>query len=326
MTKLLEVNFLSKQFNHQAIIEDLSFTLYRGEIISIVGPSASGKTTLLRILSGLEQPSSGSIRMEGKDISKIKANKRNISLVFQQSLLFPHMTVEENVSYGAKLANKKRNEKIFQLLDAIGMKEFKNYYPSEISGGQQQRVALARAIATEPEVILFDEPFSHLDLRLRKELRTWVRKFLVERNMTAIFVTHDTEEAMLLGNRVAIFHEGTFQQFDENETLYKKPKSPFVANFIGGHLVLDKTHFVPFSSCHLLKPENSGPYKCYGATLQHVTYQHGQKIGHLFVKELNQNLSLPVKDIELEGGLKIYIPKQSIQSFSLNYTGSLYRS
>lgn len=320
MTKLLEVNSLSKQFNHQAIIEDLSFTLYRGEIISIVGPSASGKTTLLRILSGLEQPSSGSIRMEGKDISKIKANKRNISLVFQHSLLFPHMTVEENVSYGAKLANKKSDEKSFQLLDAIGMKEFKNYYPSEISGGQKQRVALARAIATEPKVILFDEPFSHLDLRLRKELRTWVRKFLVERNMTAIFVTHDTEEAMLLGNRVAVFHEGTFQQFDEKETLYEKPTSPFIANFIGGHLVLDETHYVPFSSCHLQKPEMSVPYKCYGAILQHVTYQYGQKIGHLFVNELNQNLSLPVENIELGDGVRIYIPDQVIQSFNTNKT------
>lgn len=319
MTKLLEIKSITKKFYGHPIIKDLSFDLSRGQIMSIIGPSGSGKSTILRILSGLEQPTDGSILMNGKEITAIKANKRNISLVFQDSLLFPHMTIEENVSYGGKLAKKKNKNETIQLLEAVGMEKYKRYYPSEISGGQQQRVALARAMATEPEIILFDEPFSNLDINLRQDLRRWVRNFLVERNMTAIFVTHDIEEAMLMSEYIAIFHNGIFQQYSDKDTLYKNPNSSFIAHFIGGHLIIDETHYAPFSSCKLNIPENQVEFKSYEAVLKQFTYQHGQKIGYFDVNQLNQNISLPIKnDLKIEDKYTIYIEINRIESFSSN--------
>ena len=314
MSHTLDVQHLSKQFNQDLILSDLAFQLKKGEILSIVGPSGSGKTTLLRILAGLESPSQGSIHMYGKEITFQKANRRDISLVFQQPLLFPHMTVQENIAYGAKLAGKKNNNKISELLKSTGLDRFKNHFPSEISGGQQQRVALARAMATEPEIILFDEPFSSLDPKLRYQIRYWVRDFLVDQSITGVFVTHDTEEAMIMGDRLALFHEGSFQQIDKAEVIHKHPANSFVADFLGGHLVIDEQHYVPLKECSL-DPFNEQEVRSYNGMLQHITFQNGQAIGHIFLEDLDHKVSLPLQEYVSGEEVTLYIKESSIRTF-----------
>lgn len=253
--------------------------------------------------------------MNEEDVTWKKANKRSISLVFQQPLLFPHMTVKENINYGAKLAKKFSTKKTTKLLQAIGLESYQDYFPSEISGGQQQRVALARAMATEPEVILFDEPFSSLDPQLREELRYWVRRFLVERSITSIFVTHDTEEAMLMGDRVAIFHEGHFQQINTPSFLHKKPANPFVAKFLRGHLVLNNHQYAPLPACRVTLNSKETAAVTFHASLQHVTYQHGQAIAHLLIDELNEKISLPLDEAQIFEKVLINIDHFDIQNF-----------
>ncbi|ARI78867.1 heme ABC exporter ATP-binding protein CcmA [Halobacillus mangrovi] len=316
MTIALEIYQLTKNFNQQPIFKDLDFKLNKGEVLSVVGPSGSGKTTLLRVLAGLESPTKGNILMNDHEITNKKANKRNISLVFQQPLLFPHMTVIENIRYGAKLAGNKDDSKIQQLLEAIGMNPYQDFFPGEISGGQQQRVALARAMATDPEVILFDEPFSSLDPNLRSELRFWVRKFLEEHSITSLFVTHDIEEAMIMGDRVGIFHEGIFQQIDQPELLHEYPANAFVANFLGGHIILDKTKHVPLKDVTLSPPEIDVEIMALKGFVQHTTYQNGLVFHHILIKDLNQNIILPKKTPEINHHVTLYVPVASIREFT----------
>ncbi|MGR9047683.1 ABC transporter ATP-binding protein [Halobacillus faecis] len=312
----LEMKNITKTFNQDTILKDLTFQLKKGEIISIVGPSGSGKTTLLRILAGLEKPTDGEMIMNGKNITKQKANRRSISLVFQQPLLFPHMTVKENIAYGAKVSKKYKEEKIDSLLDAIGMARYRDYYPSEISGGQQQRTALARAMATEPEVILFDEPFSSLDPALRQDLRYWVRDFLASRETTAVFVTHDMEEAMIMGDQIAVFEGGNFQQIGTAETLHKSPANIRVASFLGGHLILNDHEFTPLHAVQVGTRKTSENGVSYHATVEHITYQHGRPVAHLYVHELEKKISIPVDETLDTREVQVTIPKGSIQTFS----------
>lgn len=313
----LEIKNMTKRFNSDTILNKLSFQLHKGEILSIVGPSGSGKTTLLRVLAGLEKPTDGSIFMNGREITKQKANKRDISLVFQQPLLFPHMTVMENIVYGAKVSKKYNMEKTDSLLNAIGMAKYQDHYPSEISGGQQQRTALARAMATQPEVILFDEPFSSLDPSLRQDLRYWVRDFLVDQKTTAIFVTHDIEEAMIMGDKIAVFVEGQFQQIGKAKTLQESPANLLVASFMGGHLILGEEEYVSLQGVSLATPKDSQGGRIYEATLQHVTYQHARPIAHLHIHSLDEKVSLPVQhEAELQEKVTLYIPDSEVRRFN----------
>ncbi|MYL51277.1 ATP-binding cassette domain-containing protein [Halobacillus litoralis] len=312
----LEMKNITKTFNQDTILNDLTFHLEKGEIMSIVGPSGSGKTTLLRILAGLEKPTEGEIIMNGKEITKQKANRRSISLVFQQPLLFPHMTVKENIDYGAKVSKKYKAEKIESLLEATGMARFRDHYPSEISGGQQQRTALARAMATEPEVILFDEPFSSLDPSLRQDLRYWVRDFLASRETTAVFVTHDMEEAMIMGDQIAVFENGKFQQIGTVETLHQSPANMRVASFLGGHLILNDHEFVPLHAVQLGSQKTSENGVSFHASVEHITYQHGRPIVHLYIRELEKKISLPINESLPKQEVQVTIPCDSIKTFS----------
>lgn len=312
----LEIKNMTKHYNSETILNGLSFQLQQGEILSIVGPSGSGKTTLLRVLAGLEKPNDGSVFMYGREITKRKANKRDISLVFQQPLLFPHMTVMENIVYGAKISKKYNKEKTDALLAAIGMGKYQDHFPSEISGGQQQRTALARAMATEPEVILFDEPFSSLDPSLRQDLRYWVRDFLVNQKTTAIFVTHDMEEAMIMGDKIAVFEEGQFQQIGKAKTLQESPANLLVASFIGGHLILSEREYVSLQGITLSPPTDRKAGRVYEATLKHVTYQHARPIAHLHIHSLDEKVSLPVQhEDELQENVTIYVPDSEVRRF-----------
>ncbi|MGP4062710.1 heme ABC exporter ATP-binding protein CcmA [Halobacillus sp. H74] len=312
----LEVKHVVKQFNKDTVLNGLSFQLAQGEILSIVGPSGSGKTTLLRILAGLEKPTAGTISMNGREITNQKANRRDISLVFQQPLLFPHMTVEENIVYGAKVSKKYKKEKTDKQIAAIGMDHYRSHFPSQISGGQQQRTALARAMATEPEIILFDEPFSSLDPNLRQELRYWVRDFLVKQGTTAIFVTHDLEEAMIMGDQIALFQEGDFQQIGKARAIHESPANRKVASFIGGHLILDENQFVPLMEISLNPTGSVNDTISYDGKIEHITYQHGRAIAHIHIKELNQKISIPVAEKSpLPSEVTLTIPESSVRTF-----------
>ncbi|SFK36955.1 sulfate transport system ATP-binding protein [Halobacillus dabanensis] len=312
----LEIKNMTKNYKSETVLNELSFQLQQGEILSIVGPSGSGKTTLLRVLAGLEEPTNGSIFMYGEEITKQKANKRDISLVFQQPLLFPHMTVMENIVYGAKISKKYKKEKTDALLTAIGMGKYQDHFPSEISGGQQQRTALARAMATEPEVILFDEPFSSLDPSLRQDLRYWVRNFLVKQKTTAIFVTHDMEEAMIMGDKIAVFTEGQFQQIGKAKTLQESPANLLVASFMGGNLILSEEEYISLQEITLSPPTDRKADRIYEATLLHVTYQHARPIAHLHIHSLDEKVSLPLQhEDELQENVTIYIPDSEVRRF-----------
>jgi ABC-type Fe3+/spermidine/putrescine transport system ATPase subunit len=204
-----------KAFNDQIVFDQVRLEMKQGEILSLVGPSGTGKSTLLRCIAGLEQLTLGQIYIEGIDVTNLQANKRPVVMMFQQTLLFPHMTVLENVTYGLKMRKvkkKRRNEEGMELLEKVEMAKYANYYPYECSGGQQQRIALARALITKPKLLLLDEPFSSLDTDLRSSIRDWVRRLLKEEEITAIFVTHDKEESMIMGDLVAVMERKRFNK------------------------------------------------------------------------------------------------------------------
>lgn len=245
---LLECQQLKKDFSGKRVFDDLDLSFWPGELISLVGPSGSGKTTFLRCLAGLEKVDGGRIVLDGKDITESRIGQLPIVMMFQQPLLFPHLTVMENIVYGlkAKGANRKdiKLSAGFGMLKKIDMEDFAEHYPYQLSGGQQQRVSLARALIVKPQILLLDEPFSNLDAELRATIRSWVKGILQQEGVTALFVTHDQEEAMIMGDRIAVLKAGTIQQTGRPLEVYRSPSSKIVAEFFADGLVFDDS-FVP---------------------------------------------------------------------------------
>ena len=238
----LELAKLSKLFGSTRAVHDLNLHVDRGEILSILGPSGCGKTTTLRMIAGLEVPTSGSILSEGRDITKLPARMRNMGMVFQNYALFPHLDVFENIAFGLKtrgLDAATVTRRVSKSLDAVRMQGYERRAVHQLSGGQQQRIALARALAIEPEVLLLDEPLSNLDPSLREELRDQIRSIIRELEVTTIFVTHDQQEAFSLADRVAIMDAGVCRQVGKPADVYNRPADVFVAGFLG------KANFLP---------------------------------------------------------------------------------
>ncbi|KGX90537.1 ABC transporter [Pontibacillus halophilus JSM 076056 = DSM 19796] len=317
MTKpYLSLQQASKAFHHRTVLEHIHFSMEKGEILSIVGPSGSGKSTLLRCLAGLETFSTGKLYINGQDVTDVEANKRSVSYVFQQPLLFPHMNILQNIGYGLqfkKVSKQKRKELSSELLQQIGLRDYATAYPHELSGGQQQRVSLARSLAVSPDLLLLDEPFSSLDQQLRIEMRAWVRQFLKAEGTTAIFITHDREEAMMMGDRVAVFQDGRFQQVGEPQAVYRKPATPFVAKFYSDTLLLDDTRYIPV---HCLKLQKSNQADAFKATVQHPVFVHGKTLYTVFVQALDQRVTLE-GDLTLEVNETVYLSyhARDIQTF-----------
>jgi iron(III) transport system ATP-binding protein len=229
---------VSKSFqNREAAVGQLSMVVREEEVVVLLGPSGSGKTTLLRLIAGFERPETGMIVIGETVVSSPEAfippEQRGVGMVFQDYALFPHLTVEENVGFGIPQKNGRRAERIRWFLDMIGLAPLRRRFPHELSGGEQQRVALARSLATQPRVLLLDEPFSNLDADLRPRLRVELKRILRRLGCTTIFVTHDQEEAFELGDRVAVMNRGRVEQIDTPERLYHKPATLFVADFVG---------------------------------------------------------------------------------------------
>lgn len=232
----LELTHIHKAFGTSVAVQDFSMQIERGEFISFLGPSGCGKTTVLRMVAGFEQPTSGSIQLEGKELAGLNANKRNIGMVFQQYALFPNMNVVDNISFGMKVAGADRATMLTradEMLSLIHMRDFAKRFPHQLSGGQQQRVALARALAIQPQVLLLDEPLSALDAKIRVELRREIRAIQRQLGITTIFVTHDQEEALSIADRIVVMNRGFIEQIGTPRDIYNSPQTQFVASFIG---------------------------------------------------------------------------------------------
>ena len=223
-------------------VKGISFSVAPGTLTTILGPSGCGKTTTLRMIAGLEQPSAGTIKIMGKDVTGFSPAERNVSLVFQSYALFPHMSVLDNVMYGLKssgVAVDEAKRRALAVLDSVGLNGYHTRWPAELSGGQQQRVAVARALVLEPAVLLFDEPLSNLDARLRRSMREEIRALQQRMKLTVVYVTHDQGEALAVSDQIIIMNEGRIAQMGTPRELYNLPQSEFVASFMGDALMLD---------------------------------------------------------------------------------------
>ena len=236
--KKVKVEFknIVKKFNETTAVDNISCHFEPGTLTTLLGPSGCGKTTSLRLIAGLERATSGNILIDNEDVTITPATDRDVSMVFQSYALFPHMSVLENVSYGLKMINVKKTEYVEKSIDTlklVGLENYENRMPSELSGGQQQRVAVARAIVLEPKVLLFDEPLSNLDAKLRRQVREDIRSIQQKLAVTTIYVTHDQEEALAISDKVIVMNNAIIAQQGTPKELYSAPKTKFVANFIG---------------------------------------------------------------------------------------------
>ena len=232
----IEVRHVTKRFGDFVALDDVSVDIPTGSLTALLGPSGGGKSTLLRIIAGLEQPDSGSIEIAGEDSTELPPQQRNVGFVFQHYAAFKHMTVRGNVAFGLEIRKRSKHEvkdRVDELLALVHLSQFADRYPSQLSGGQRQRMALARALAVEPQVLLLDEPFGALDAKVRKELRDWLRRLHDEVHVTTVFVTHDQEEAMEVADEIVVINNGAIEQIGSPDQLYDQPVNDFVMNFLG---------------------------------------------------------------------------------------------
>ena len=232
----VEFRNVVKRYGVATAVAGISFTVENGTLVALLGPSGCGKTTTLRMIAGLELPSEGRILIAGRDVTNLNATQRDVSMVFQSYALFPHMNVLENVSYGLRrsgLAKNAASERAHVGLAQVGLAGYEGRQPSELSGGQQQRVAVARALVLEPSVLLFDEPLSNLDARLRRQMREEIRELQQKLRLTVVYVTHDQQEAMAVSDRIIVMNAGQIEQQGTPRNLYERPATPFLARFMG---------------------------------------------------------------------------------------------
>ena len=239
--KLIDIKNISKSFDDNLVLDDLNLYIRENEFLTLLGPSGCGKTTLLRILGGFEKPDQGRILFQGKDITDLAPNKRQLNTVFQKYALFTHMTIAENIAFGLKIKKKSKSyiqDKIRYALKLVNLDGFENRYPDSLSGGQQQRIAIARAIVNEPKVLLLDEPLGALDLKLRQDMQYELIRLKNELGITFIYVTHDQEEALTMSDTIVVMNQGYIQQIGTPEDIYNEPENAFVADFIGESNIL----------------------------------------------------------------------------------------
>lgn len=242
--KLIDLTHITKSYDGQKVLDDLNLYIRQNEFLTLLGPSGCGKTTTLRILGGFENPDSGNIIFDGKDITNLPANKRQLNTVFQKYALFTHMTISENIAFGLKIKNKSKNyinDKIKYALKLVNLEGYENRSPDSLSGGQQQRIAIARAIVNEPKVLLLDEPLGALDLKLRQDMQYELIRLKNELGITFIYVTHDQEEALTMSDTIVVMNQGYIQQIGSPEDIYNEPENAFVADFIGDSNIIAAT-------------------------------------------------------------------------------------
>jgi sulfate transport system ATP-binding protein len=291
---------VSKFFGKTSVLENITFHVAEGEALVLLGASGSGKTTILRIIAGLEQPYTGKIVLHNKDVTELPARERGVGVIFQSYALFPKMTVEKNIGYGLRIRHRPRKEvkkTVNELLELVQLQEHRKKYPSQLSGGQQQRVAIARTLAYNPEVLLFDEPFGALDAQTRGHLRREIRALLKKVNVPAIFITHDQEEALELGDRIAVINVGHIEQIGTPYQVYNNPATEYVATFLGAANILDgvvRRDYVEIGSAQI------------PARLDEEKFKEGQAVKLIFRPEdvlLSKTQALPAGHACLSSGI-----------------------
>lgn len=238
----LELKEIKKSFTEgEAVLDNISLEISKGEFITLLGSSGCGKTTTLRIIAGLEQPDAGSVWLDGREVTGLEPNQRDVNTVFQNYALFPHMNVAENIGYGLKLKKVPKSEirkKVFQMLELVQLEGYEKRKPSELSGGQKQRVAIARALVNNPKVLLLDEPLGALDLQLRRAMQIELKHLQKKLGITFIYITHDQEEAINMSDRIAVMKDGRIEQIGTQDEIYNHPKTSYVATFVGNANIL----------------------------------------------------------------------------------------
>jgi sulfate transport system ATP-binding protein len=232
----IEVNGIVKKFGNFVALDDVDINVASGQLTALLGPSGGGKSTLLRIIGGLERPDSGEVRIDDREITGVPAQRRNVGFVFQHYAAFKHLSVFRNVAFGLEVRKRPKDEirrRVHELLELVHLEQFADRLPAQLSGGQRQRMALARALAVEPSVLLLDEPFGALDAKVRRELRDWLRHLHDEVHVTTLFVTHDQEEALEVSDEIVVINQGRVEQVGTPDDLYDKPANDFVMEFLG---------------------------------------------------------------------------------------------
>jgi spermidine/putrescine transport system ATP-binding protein len=254
---MIELVEIEKQYEGQVVVHPLSLVIEEGEFLTLLGPSGCGKTTILRMIAGFEQPTQGNIILSGKNVTSDPPNQRDLNLVFQHYALFPHMTVEENISFGLKMKKIPKEQQKVRVEEAVHMTQLSaltSRYPHQLSGGQQQRVAIARAIVNKPKVLLLDEPLGALDLQLRKNLQTELKHLQRTLGITFVYVTHDQEEAMMMSDRIVVMNNGRVEQIGSPKEIYATPRTLFTATFIGENNI-----FTSSKGLFAVRPEKLRP-------------------------------------------------------------------
>lgn len=250
----IQLENVFKEYNGTTVVKDVSLKVNDGEIIALLGPSGCGKTTILRIIAGLIPMSSGKILFDDKDVSNFSSQKRNTAMVFQNYALFPHLNVEENIAFGLKirkLSKLKIHDRLTKIIKSVELEGYENRKIQELSGGQRQRVALARALVIRPDILLFDEPLSNLDEKLRVTMRKSIKKLQREFGITSVYVTHDQEEAMAIADHIAVMNNGEIQQYTTPYEIYEKPRNAFVASFVGQANLFECVPYLFNEKCYI---------------------------------------------------------------------------
>lgn len=241
---IVEIRNVNKIYADNHVVHDLKLEIYEGEFLTMLGPSGCGKTTILRMIGGFEETTSGEILIEGENVEEKEPFQRNVNTVFQSYALFPHLTIFKNIAYGLKMKKVPKEEikkRVQEMLELVQLNGYDKRYPSQLSGGQKQRVAIARALINNPKVLLLDEPLGALDLKLRKEMQLELKNLQKKLGITFVYVTHDQEEALTMSDRIAVMNQGYLDQLDTPEGIYEKPKTKFVADFIGESNIFEAT-------------------------------------------------------------------------------------
>lgn len=271
--RLIDLQHITKIYDDNTVLDDLNLYIRENEFLTLLGPSGCGKTTTLRIIGGFEKPDNGCVLFNGKDITNMPPNKRQLNTVFQKYALFPHMTIAENIAFGLKIKGKTKSyiqDKIRYALKLVNLDGYENRMPDSLSGGQQQRIAIARAIVNEPKLLLLDEPLGALDLKLRQDMQYELIRLKNELGITFIYVTHDQEEALTMSDRIAIYNKGKIEQIGTPKEIYEHPVSAFAADFIG------ESNFLPVD----ILEDNAG------RALLKVKSENGSVIEYSHTKEL----------------------------------------
>jgi sulfate transport system ATP-binding protein len=307
---MITATSVSKQYGDFAALDDVTLEVEPGSLTALLGPSGSGKSTLLRVIAGLEVPDTGTVVLDGEDVTHVPPQRRGVGFVFQHYAAFKHMTVRDNVAFGPRIRKRPKAEvaaKVDELLEVVGLAGFQNRYPSQLSGGQRQRMALARALAIEPRVLLLDEPFGALDANVRAELRAWLRRLHDEVHVTTVLVTHDQEEAMELADRIVLLDAGSVAQAGAPRELYDNPASDFVMGFLGPVARVGGGLVRPHDVTLLAHPED-GAVEAQVARVVHLGFEVRVELELADAGEIAAQLTRhELEELELTDGDIVYV-------------------